>query len=140
MFWLSFSVVLALLVVLVTLVCCYLHNVYSYFKRLGVPGPTPIWFIGNMTPRLRPTLSLPEFDQMLYQKHNGHKLCGFYEFQTPALMIGDPDLLKHVMVKDFEHFTDRSFVTFNEPVMDHMLLGLKGPMWKSVRSFMTPIF
>lgn len=33
-----------------------------------------------------------------------------------------------------------SFVTFNEPVMDHMLLGLKGGMWKAVRSVMTPTF
>ena len=30
--------------------------------------------------------------------------------------------------------------TFNEPVMDNMLLGLKGPVWKAVRSVMTPTF
>ena len=33
-----------------------------------------------------------------------------------------------------------SFVTFNEPVVDHMLLGLKGAVWKRVRSVMTPTF
>ena len=31
-------------------------------------------------------------------------------------------------------------MTFNDPVMDNMLIGLKGPIWKAVRSVMTPIF
>lgn len=83
---------------------------------------------------------MPEFDQMLYEMYGGKKLCGYYEFTRPCLRIGDPELLKHVMVKDFDHFTNRSFVMFNEPVMDHMLLGLKGNMWKSVRSVMTSNF
>ena len=37
-------------------------------------------------------------------------------------------------------FSSLSFSTFNEPVMDHMLLGLKGSVWKRVRSVMTPTF
>ncbi|KAL7645340.1 UNVERIFIED_CONTAM: hypothetical protein RMT77_003726 [Armadillidium vulgare] len=124
------------------LICCalYFRYTYSYWKIRGVDGPDPVWLFGNLLPRLRATVSLADFDQNLYKNYKGHKLCGYYEFTKPVLMIGDPQLLKNVMIKDFDHFTDRSFVVFNEPVMDHMLLGLKGSVWKRVRSAMTPTF
>ncbi|XP_071514189.1 cytochrome P450 3A24-like isoform X1 [Panulirus ornatus] len=134
------SPVIVPLVVVLSLAVLYLQKTYSFWEIRGVQGPKPTWIIGNMYARLKPTHSMAEFDQMLYEKYGGKKFCGYYEFTQPCLMIGDPEILKHVMVKDFDHFTDRSFVTFNEPVMDHMLLGLKGGMWKAVRSVMTPTF
>ncbi|XP_063852736.1 cytochrome P450 9e2-like [Scylla paramamosain] len=128
------------LTVILCLAALYLHRTYSFWDSRGVPGPKPVWVLGNMYPRLRASVSMAEFDQKMYEKHGGRKMCGYYEFTKPCLMVGDLQLLKHVMVKDFDHFTDRSFVTFNEPVMDHMLLGLKGTTWKAVRSVMTPTF
>ncbi|KAK3862998.1 hypothetical protein Pcinc_031182 [Petrolisthes cinctipes] len=132
--------VVVFLAAALTLVALYMRKTYSYWESRSVPGPKPFWFIGNMYPRLRSTQSMPEYDQVMYENHGGKMYCGYYEFMNPCLMVGHPELLKHVMVKDFDHFTDRSFVTFNEPVMDHMLLGLKGGMWKAVRSVMTPTF
>ncbi|XP_042869793.1 probable cytochrome P450 6a14 [Penaeus japonicus] len=129
-----------LLVVVLSLAVFCMRRIYSFWEMRGVPGPKPVWIIGNMYARLRPTHSMAEFDQMLYERYGGKRFCGYYEFTQPCLMVGDPELLKLVMVKDFDHFTDRSFVTFNEPVMDHMLLGLKGKVWKAVRSVMTPTF
>ncbi|XP_037782395.1 probable cytochrome P450 6a14 [Penaeus monodon] len=129
-----------LLVVVLSLAVFCMRRIYSFWEMRGVTGPKPVWIIGNMYARLRPTHSMAEFDQMLYERYGGKRYCGYYEFTQPCLMVGDPELLKHVMVKDFDHFTDRSFVTFNEPVMDHMLLGLKGKVWKAVRSVMTPTF
>ncbi|XP_042238139.1 cytochrome P450 6B7-like isoform X2 [Homarus americanus] len=135
----TFPLIVPIIVVLF-LVGLYLQKIYSFWETRGVQGPKPTWIIGNMYARLRATHSMAEFDQMLYKNHGGKTFCGYYEFTQPCLMVGDPELLKHIMVKDFDHFTDRSFVTFNEPVMDHMLLGLKGGMWKAVRSVMTPTF
>ncbi|KAK8737061.1 hypothetical protein OTU49_004781 [Cherax quadricarinatus] len=136
----AFPMLVALASLLVCLAALYLRNKYAFWESRGVRGPRPTWLIGNMYPRLRPTHSMAEYDQLLYSRHGGKRYCGYYEFTIPCLMVGDPELLKHVMVKDFDHFTDRSFVRFNEPVMDHMLLGLKGSMWKAVRSVMTPTF
>lgn len=30
-----------------------------------------------------------------------------YTGNKPSLVISDPDIIKHIMVKDFDHFTDR---------------------------------
>lgn len=99
--------VVVFLAAALTLVALYMRRTYSYWESRGVPGPKPVWFIGNIYPRLRATQSMPEYDQVMYEKHGGKMYCGYYEFMNPCLMVGHPELLKHVMVKDFDHFTDR---------------------------------
>ncbi|KAF2367624.1 Cytochrome P450 [Trinorchestia longiramus] len=138
--WLVIPLSLVVVFLVLALTIVYFRSCYSYWSSRGIGSPDPIWGLGNLYPRLRPTMSLAEFDQWLYRDCGGSRFCGFYEFTQPVLMVGDPELLKHVMIRDFDHFCDRSFVTFNDPVMDHMLLGLKGSVWKRVRSVMTPTF
>ena len=75
-----------------------------------MPGPKPVWVLGNMYARVRACVSMAEFDQELYERHGGRRVCGYFEFTKPCLMVGDLLLLKHIMVKDFDHFTDRRYV------------------------------
>lgn len=35
------------------------------------------------------------------------KILGFFEGPYPTLWVTDPEIIKSIMVKDFEHFTDR---------------------------------
>lgn len=34
-------------------------------------------------------------------------MCRTWYGKTPTITVADPDLLKHIMVKDFPHFQDR---------------------------------
>ena len=43
-----------------------------------------------------------------YQQFKDHPVYGHYIFMKPIPMIKDLDLVKAVMVKDFDHFVDRS--------------------------------
>lgn len=38
---------LSLLLIFLGLLFFYLRKKYSYWKERGVPGPNPIWFVGN---------------------------------------------------------------------------------------------
>ena len=99
-----------ILVLIITLTCigiAYLSHNFNYWVIRGVPGPKPSWFFGNTYARVRGKTSMAEFDQMLYENYGGHKYCGIFEFLKPTLVVGDPELLKHIMIKDFDHFTDR---------------------------------
>lgn len=53
---------------------------------------------------------------------------GFYQLARPALMIKDPELIKELTVKDFDHFTDHR--TFTDPDVNRLwasnLFALKG--------------
>jgi cytochrome P450 len=56
-------------------------------------------------------------------------------------MIRDPELIKLVTVRDFEHFVDRRTLGFlTSPYFKNMLINIKGQQWKNLRALMTPTF
>ncbi len=56
-------------------------------------------------------------------------------------MVTDLDLVKAVLVKDFDHFVDRRSINFgNDPILKEMLVMLEGQKWKDVRSVLSPTF
>lgn len=63
----------------------------------------------------------------------------------PNLVVNDLDLIKHVLIRDFDHFIDRrEFQVNNDSEVNkyfaHMLNNLKGEEWKRVRSALSPVF
>ena len=57
-----------------------------------------------------------------------------------GLIVGDPELIKQIMVKDFSIFTNRRPVKTTHPIMSKFLSSLIGEEWKRVRSIITPTF
>ena len=56
-------------------------------------------------------------------------------------MVTDLELLKHMMVKDFDHFVDRRVFGDQEgSLMTEMLTNKTGEQWKDLRAVMTPTF
>lgn len=41
----------------------------------------------------------------LYKKHKEHKLVGIYGFYNPILIVTDPNIIKQIIVKDFNSFS-----------------------------------
>jgi cytochrome P450 family 6 len=70
-----------------------------------------------------------------------YTLTGFFEGRRPTLMVRDPELIKLIMVRDFEYFMDRATLRVtNSPYIENMLLNMKGQQWKNVRALLTPTF
>ncbi|XP_023245000.1 cytochrome P450 6l1-like [Copidosoma floridanum] len=65
---------------------------------------------------------------------------GFYIFHKPCLLLRDPNIIKDVMIRRFDNFTDRHYAGTQQ--MDSLgmtnLFGLKNPTWKYLRSKITP--
>ena len=74
-------------------------------------------------------------------KFKKEKAVGMFLNTTPYLLVGDPELMKHVMTKDFNHFVDRGMVDpeLLSPVSRH-LFHMEGEAWKTMRSKLTPAF
>ncbi|XP_054165797.1 cytochrome P450 3A9-like [Oppia nitens] len=69
------------------------------------------------------------------------KCFGIYELTQPVLYISDPVLIREVLVKAFDRFTNRrDFATGSDPMIDNSVANLKGDQWKRVRSLMSPAF
>lgn len=67
---------------------------------------------------------------------------GVFDLGTPVLLIRDPELIKRVMVTDFEHFQNHNFIV-NESMdvlFGHSLFQMKDKMWRDMRSALSPVF
>lgn len=101
---------------------------YTYFRRKGVAFVTPIPLFGNMAPFVFRTKSLSDIDDDLYRSLHGHSFGGVFSFTRPVLLLRDPEIIRRVTVKDFEHFTDHMSL-INEavdPILGKNLFALKG--------------
>lgn len=64
-----------------------------------------------------------------------------YGFSRPIFVALEPELVKHIMTKDFNHFTDRGFYynEKDEPIGAH-LFAIGGLKWRNLRTKFTPTF
>ncbi|XP_071504347.1 cytochrome P450 3A24-like [Diadema antillarum] len=107
----------------------------TYFKRKGLPSPTPLPFLGNF-------MSFAEgihVAMLRYTKTHG-KVFGIYMFSQPVYVVSDPDIIQDMAVKSFSSFTNhQDFVLKNKP-FDKGLTVLQDQHWKDVRNVITPTF
>ncbi|KAM4820708.1 cytochrome P450 3A5-like [Thomomys bottae] len=121
----------------ITLLLLYLYGVYSYgvFKKLGVPGPRPLPFLGTL---LHYRQGVWDFDTKCYKKYG--RLWGLYDGAQPILMTTDPDIIKTVLVKECHTtFTNRRSLG---PLgfMKKAVFIAKDDEWKRIRALLTPAF
>ncbi len=78
---------------------------------------------------------------ILFRKYKGEKYIGMFQLSTPTLMLLEPQMVKQILVKDFQHFTDRGFVYDDrrEPLTAN-LVNLEGAKWRVLRQKLTPTF
>ncbi|CAH3147352.1 unnamed protein product, partial [Porites lobata] len=63
-----------------------------------------------------------------------------YFLRVPFLMVGDPDIIKEILIKKFPKFHDRrGTVEFGRPY-NRMLTIVPGQKWKDLRTTLSPTF
>lgn len=65
-----------------------------------------------------------------------------FEFRKPFFFIRDPEVIKQLTVKDFDHFEDH--LLFLNDEVDHLfgngLIMLRGQKWRDMRATLSPAF
>lgn len=119
----------------------YLTKYYDYWYKRGVPYKYPEFPFGSTKEILLTRTYVGKGHDDIYNTFPNQRFYGIIDFRTPALVIKDPELLKRVMVKDFQHFVNRSRIIGNpKEFINHHLLNLTGKEWKETRSKLTPTF
>lgn len=86
---------------------------FRYFwKKRNVPYLEPIFLLGN-TAKATFIKSAGQIFQEIYLQNKDKKLLGIWFYSRPVLFVQDLQLMKNVLVKDFQHFHDRG-IRINE--------------------------
>ncbi|XP_066516425.1 cytochrome P450 3A30-like [Hoplias malabaricus] len=133
--WIFTTETWALLLLLISLVLLYGYWPHGFFKKLGIPGPKPLPFIGTM---LKYKEGFQNFDLECFKKYG--KIWGIYDARQPVLCIMDKDILKTILVKEcYTLFTNRRNFRLNGPLYDAVSI-VEDDDWRRIRSVLSPSF
>ncbi|KAG7212150.1 hypothetical protein KM043_012492 [Ampulex compressa] len=119
----------------------YMTRHFKYWKKRGIMEIPPSPFIGNFADCFLQRKTIGEFIKGFYDSCKGLPYMGFYIFDKPVLFVRDPELIKRVLIKDFNHFADRYATPDPDDRLGYAnLLMIKNPAWRILRTKLTPIY
>ncbi|RDD39453.1 Cytochrome P450 3A14 [Trichoplax sp. H2] len=131
----------SILISILGLVAYFSYKIYFIpkrsLKRLGIKHPsrsTPLF--GNL---LDYGATSAHIAQMEWQKQFGNVYATLF-FHVPTIWVGDPEVLKSVLVKDFSNFANRKQLSKSPRPFNTTLLELRDMNWKRVRNILVPAF
>ncbi|CAL1286966.1 unnamed protein product [Larinioides sclopetarius] len=112
------------------------HNRHRLFRNRDIPGPQPSILLGNLD-ELQSS-PVPHDILSLWLRKYGN-VFGYFIGEMPHLVVKDLDMLKKILIADFNVFNNRPFA-FDVSPYDKSLLGLRDERWKEVRNILAKIF
>ncbi|XP_017767083.1 PREDICTED: cytochrome P450 6k1-like [Eufriesea mexicana] len=121
----------------------YIKYKFTYWQRRGVRTLPSHWFFGNMKDIIKFQKSPAFVIGDLHQKGSeDDDVLGIYIFHKPFLLLRSPELIKQILIKDFNYFPDRYFTaqSFKDQIGSSNLFTIHNPEWKYLRTKLTPVF
>ncbi|PSN57639.1 Cytochrome P450 6k1 [Blattella germanica] len=114
---------------------------FNHWKEKGVPYLKPVPFFGNLMDIGLHRKTQAEGFRDIYKKLEGQMFGGLFQTRIPMIMFRDPELIKHVLIKDFSYFHDRGMPhdVENDPISANLVI-LEGKAWKNLRLTLNPAF
>lgn len=129
------------LVALLTIIYFFIRKKYSYWADRNVNFIKPEFPFGN----IKDLGSKYQTSQLLHQFYKQLKdkgpIGGIYFLLSPVAVVTDLNLIKNILIKDFQHFQERG-VYHNEKddPLSANLFNLESVKWKHLRHKLTPTF
>ena len=128
--------ILALLAAVTFLFYKYVTRNYGYLESLGLPVIAPVWCFGSPPFRLHKVVA--HDDDVQTSQRMKTMTWGRYDGCQATIYTMDPELLKEVMVTNFDAFRDRELAYLPE---DYVTLDVaSGEAWKTLRKALSPTF
>ncbi|SPP75115.1 probable cytochrome P450 6t3 [Drosophila guanche] len=135
-----------LLMLAILSIYLWLRQRYSYFERHNIVHlPVAAWTpLGHLRKLLLLRISFGDLFHNIYADPRGGqaKVVGFFLFQTPALMVRDPEVIRLVLIKHFNSFLNRyeAADAAGDPMGSLTLPLAKYHNWRESRQSMAQLF
>ena len=116
---------------------------WNYFSEKNVKFYRGLPFLGSQYKMLLGKASLPESYHELYCMFPTERFIGMYEvLGSPSYLIRDPELIKLITIKDFDHFVNHKLQVeeTNDPLLGRTVFSMKDTSWRDMRSTLSPTF
>ncbi|CAH1164438.1 unnamed protein product [Phyllotreta striolata] len=119
----------------------YYKKSFGYWSDMGVPQLEPTFPFGDMSDAIFRRKNMGDKIKEIYDRMKGKRYVGLYFFSRKVFLPLDPVLIKDILNKDFQHFSDRGihYDEKNDPLSAH-LFSIAGPKWKNLRAKLTPAY
>nr|XP_037268679.1 lithocholate 6-beta-hydroxylase-like [Rhipicephalus microplus] len=125
----------AIFVLLLTGVLWWVRRTFTFWNGKGI---THLTFCQYM--RFAYDIYTKPLNDVVTQAYSKYgRVYGSYQGTVPTLVVGEPDILREILVTKFKHFADRSLSqTVGSDVWKKAIMNLHGEEWKKVRTIFTP--
>lgn len=118
----------------------------DYFHDKPIPSMEVKPLLGSTAPLMLKKYAFSDFIKMIYDKYEGVKVFGLFDTTQRIFVLRDPELIKKVGVKDFDHFVNRRPV-FGDSASENSnvlfsktLVGMTDQKWRDMRATLSPAF
>ena len=135
-----------LIFILITLVLTagfWIQRRLNYFKRNNVKYLKSVPLLGAIKESVLGREGLYETTEKLYNsvQFKDEPFFGIFMFHKPAILIRDPELIKKILVKDFNNFSNHhAYSDTHDPLGIYNLFSAKDDIWRTLRKKLTPFF
>lgn len=134
--------ILVTLILAVVAIACFLYwhvqYRYSYFRRCKIPFLPPKFPEGSFQ-GVASNLDLANWIRDQYLRFCGRqKLFGYFFGTSACIMITDKDLVRDILVRDFQHFTTAH--TDSGDKLTANIFTMEGEQWRTIRTKLSPVF
>lgn len=132
-----------LLATLVGIIWYFSNRRLSYFKDRNIPYLKSVPFVGAISDVLIGRKGIYDCMEDIYKKpqFENDKFFGIFMFHKPSLIIKDPEMIKQILVKDFNSFMNHhSGTDTHDTLGNDMMFMAKDSLWRNVRKNLTPFF
>lgn len=118
----------------------WLKHKFSYWSNRQIDFEKPSFPFGNLTENVLQKKCVGIVLKDIYDKCKG-SVIGIYVVHCPVLLIKDLNLIKNILIKDFDNFMGRGMHTDKErdPLSAH-LFALPPKEWQPMRQKLSPTF
>ncbi|XP_063369398.1 cytochrome P450 6B5-like [Cydia amplana] len=137
---------MTLVILIITFVICLGYSVYQHFTKFNdywlkrnVRGPKPTFFFGNIKDSVLRKKPVGVVFKEIYDAYPEEKVVGFFRMRSPDLLVRDLDVVKCVLMKDFDIFTDRG-KEYSKSGLGANLFHADSATWRVLRKRFSPMF